>query len=170
MKAFSNPGYMLAFARIEVRVAYTAFLVLVVIGMLTMGAFQVGHIGPLPSDIATYFLGGERAGVMTFPKAYREMVELTHAHAFVMGLVYLVLAHLLIATTAPPFVKKWAVIGGFAGLVGDVVGVWLIRYVSPRFAYGQVGAWAAEWVSFVAFVYYPMRDMWFASEDDGDDD
>ncbi|MGH7893018.1 MAG: hypothetical protein ACREQL_00015 [Candidatus Binatia bacterium] len=169
MKAFTNPGYMLAVARIEVRLAYTAFLALTVIGMVTMGVFQWGHISPAPSDVAAYFLGGERAGVMTFPKGFRELVELTHAHAFVMGVVYLILAHLIIATTAPAAVKKWAVIVGFAGLVGDVVGVWLIRYVSPLFAYTQIGAWVAEWVSFGVFVYYPLRDMWVPG-DDGDED
>ena len=166
MKAFSNPGYMLANARLEVRLAYTGFLVLIVIGMTTMGIFQWGHVGPWPADIAIYFRGGERAGAMVFPKAFRELVELTHAHAFVMAAVYLVLAHLIIATTAPTRVKLWAVAGGFAGLLGDVLGVWLIRYVSAWFAYTQVLAWTAEWMSFGLLVYYPLRDMWFFPDDE----
>jgi len=169
MKAFSNPAFMLANARLEVRLAYTGFLALTLIGMATMGTFQLVHVGPTPSDIAIYIRGGERAGAMVFPKPFRELVELTHAHAFVMGGLYLILAHLIIATTAPPAVKRWSVIGGFAGLVGDVAGVWLIRYVSPLFAWTQLGAWAAEWASFAVFVYYPLRDMWFYREPDDDD-
>lgn len=170
MKAFTNPGYLLAFARLEVRIAYTGFLVLVTIGMATMAVFQCVHVGPTPSRIVVHFLGGERDGVMTFAKPFRELVELTHAHAFVMGLVYLVLAHLIFATTAPAAVKRWAVILGFGGLCADVVGVWLIRYVTPLFAWTQLAAWAAEWAGFGAFVYYPIRDMWFFTDDDGDDD
>lgn len=168
MKAFSNPGYMLAFVRVEVKLAYTAFLMLIVIGMLTTGAFQWGYVGPFPADVAIYFRGGERAGAMMFPKSFRELVELTHFHAFGMGAVYLVLAHLIIATTAPAWVKQWSVVVGGVGLAGDLVGVWLIRYVSPLFAYPQVLCWFAQWASFGAFVYYPVRDMWFVGgEDDG---
>ena len=168
MKAFSNPGYMLANARIEVRLAYTGFLALTMIGMATMAVFQLGYVGPSPSAIAAYFLGGERDGVMLFAKPLRELVALTHAHAFVMSVVYLILAHLIIATTAPAVVKKWSVILGFGGLVGDVAGVWLIRYVSPLFAYSQIVSWLAEWAGFVAFVYYPLRDMWFFEDEDDD--
>jgi hypothetical protein len=169
MKAFSNPAYMLSNARLEVRIAYTGFLTLVVIGMVTMAVFQLGHVGPWPADIAVHFRGGERDGAMVFPKSARELVELTHAHAFVMAVVYLILAHLVIATTAPPRAKLWSVVIGFAGLAGDVVGPWLIRYVSAAFAYLQLMAWIGEWGGFAVLIYYPLRDMWFATAG-GDDD
>lgn len=169
MKAFSNPAYMLANARLEVRIAYTGFIALVIVGMATMAGFQLAHVGPLPADIATHFRGGERGGAMVFAKDARELIELTHAHAFVMGTVYLVLAHLIIATTAPPRMKLWSVAGGFGGLAADVLGPWLVRYVAAGFAYLQLGAWIAEWASFAVLVYYPLRDMWFFT-DDGDDD
>jgi hypothetical protein len=168
MKAFSNPAYMLANARLEVRLAYTGFLVLVLIGLVTMGVFEWLHVGPWPADIAIHFRGGERDGAMVFAKGARELVELTHAHAFVMGTVYLILAHLIIATTAPPRVKVWSVAAGFGGLAGDVVGVWLIRYVSALFAYTQLVAWIAQWGSLLVLVYYPLRDMWFFQDVDDD--
>jgi len=169
MKAFSNPAYMLANARLEVRLAYTGFLVLVLIGLATIAVFECVHIGPWPADIAIHFRGGERAGAMVFPKAFRELVELTHAHAFVMGGTYLILAHLIIATTAPPRVKIWSVAVGFGGLVADVIGVWLIRYVSALFAYTQLAAWIAQWGSVLVLVYYPLRDMWFFDDTNDDD-
>ena len=75
---------------------------------------------------------------MTFPKTLRELVELTHFHAFIMGVVYLVLAHLVLATSAPELVKRVAIVLALVGLVGDLVGVWLIRYVSGVFAWAQV--------------------------------
>jgi hypothetical protein len=168
MKSFSNPAYMLANARLEVRVAYTGFLILVMIGLVTTAVFQLVHIGPLPSDVAMHFRGGERDGVMLFPKAFRELIELTHAHAFVMGGVYLILAHLIIATTAPAAAKLWSVVGAFTGLVGDVVGVWLIRYVSARFAYIQVLCWVLQWASLLVLVFYPLRDMWLYESPDDD--
>jgi hypothetical protein len=161
MRVFGASGYLLSDARVDVRLAYTGFLVLAAIGMATMAMLQWVHIGPTPGNIATYFRGGEREGAMTFPKTVRELVELTHFHAFIMGVVYLVLAHLVVATSAPDLVKRVAIILAFVGLVGDLVGVWLIRYVSGAFAWAQLGFWIAEWVGFSAFVYFPMREMWF---------
>jgi hypothetical protein len=98
---------------------------------------------------------------MTFAKSFRELIEVTHFHAFVMGLVYMVLAHLLIATRAPTIMKRVAIVGGFTGLLGDLAAPWLVRYVAAGFAYLQLAAWAILWASIAVFVYYPLRDMWF---------
>ena len=134
---------------------------LAVIGFATMAAFQLGHIGPTPADIAAYYRGGERAGAMTFAKTFRELVEVTHFHAFIVGVVYLVLAHLFLATSAPEWVKRAGVIVTFAGLAGDMLRIWLIRYASAAFAYTQVLFWGLEWAGFAALVLYPLREMWF---------
>jgi hypothetical protein len=161
MRVFGSSGYLLSETRIEVRLVYTGFLVLAVIGLATMALLQWRHIGPTPGAIATYFRGGERDGAMAFPKTFRELVELTHFHAFIMGIVYLVLAHLVLATSASEVVKRVAIVLTLVGLVGDLVGVWLIRYVSGAFAWAQVLFWVAEWAGFSVFVYYPLREMWF---------
>lgn len=168
MRAFGATGYLIGNARLEVRLVYTAFLVLVGVGMLTMALMQFGHVGPWPSEIAIYYRGGERDGAMAFGKTFRELIELTHFHSFIMGTLYLIMAHLLIATTAPDAVKRAAIIGGFVGLFGDIVGVWLIRYVSGAFAYWQLASWLLEWGSFGAFWFYPLRDMWFGGGSNGD--
>lgn len=163
MRAFGASSYLLSEARLEVRLVYSGFLLLTLVGFLTVAAFQLKHVGPTPADIAVYYRGGERGGTMTFAKSFRELVEVTHFHAFVMAIVYLILAHLLIATRAPEAVKRVAIGAGFVGLVGDLVGAWLIRYVAAGFAYLQVGFWLAEWVAFAAFVFFPMREMWFGN-------
>jgi hypothetical protein len=160
VRAFSNSGYLLGNARLEVRLVYTGFLVLVSFGLATMAVSQVGYYGLSPSAIAVAVRGGERAGVMVFEKTFRELIELTHFHAFSMGVVYLILAHLMVATRAPGWVKQGAIVLGFAGLTGDIVGLWLVRYVSARFAWLELAAWAAEWFAFVSFVIFPVWDMW----------
>jgi hypothetical protein len=161
MRAFVANGYQLRAARLEIRIVYTGFLILVIIGMLTMVAFQLRHIGPTPAAIAAHYRGGEHGGEMTFPKTFREIVEVTHFHAFTMGLVYLVLAHLFIATPVRPTLKRVLVVLAFAGLAGDLVSPWLVRYVSAAFAYVQLVSWAAEWIGFGAFVGVPIVEMWF---------
>ena len=60
MRVFGASGYLLSDARVDVRLAYTGFLVLAAIGMATMAMLQWVHIGPTPGNIATYFRGGER--------------------------------------------------------------------------------------------------------------
>src|SRR5262249_57635800 len=70
MRAFGSPGYLLSDARLEVRLVYTGFLVLALVGMATMALFQVKAIGPGPNRIAGHFRGGERNGPMTFRKTF----------------------------------------------------------------------------------------------------
>lgn len=160
MKTFAMNGYRLRSASVEVRLVYSAFLGLVTIGLLTMATFQLYHIGPTPGRVAAYYRGGERAGELTFPKTFRELVEVTHFHSFTMGLVYLVLAHLFIATPVPPSRKRALITLGAAGLAGDLLAPWLTRYLSGGFAYAQLAAWGAEWIGFGAFVGVPIAEMW----------
>lgn len=162
MRAFGANGYLLRDARVEVRLIYTGFLLLAFVGMLSMAAFQLYHIGPTPGRAAAYYRGGEIGGELTFPKTFRQLVEVTHFHAFIMGVVYLVLAHLFVATPVRAEVKRALIVVAFAGLTGDLVSPWLIRYVSAAFAYLQVGSWAAEWIGFGAFVCVPIGEMWFS--------
>jgi hypothetical protein len=161
MRAFGANGYLLRDARLEVRLVYTAFLLFVALGMLTTAAFQLRHIGATPSRVAAYYRGGERGAEMAFPKTFRELVEVTHFHSFVMGIVYLVLAHLFIATTVRPALKRGCIVLAFAGLAGDLMAPWLIRYLSATFAYALLVSWLAEWVGFGAFVCVPIGEMWF---------
>lgn len=164
MRSFAANGYRLRDASREVRLVYSGFLALVVVGLVTLGALQVLQIGATPERIAAYYRGGTTGGEMAFAKTFRELLELTHFHAFVMGLVYLVLAHLFLATDAPAAARRVVVLVSAAALVTDLAAVWLIRYLSAGFAYVQLAAWAAQWVGYAAFVYYPLRDMWI---DDG---
>jgi hypothetical protein len=162
MRTFGASGYLLRDARLEIRLVYTGFLLLVLVGMGTMAAFQVHHIGPTPSAVAAYYRGGEVGGQMTFPKTFRELVEVTHFHSFIMGVVYLVLAHLFVATPLRAAVKQRFIVLAFAGLAGDLIAPWLIRYGAVGFAYLQVAAWVAEWIGFGAFVFVPIGEMWFS--------
>ena len=164
MRAFASSGYLLRDARLEVRLVYTAFLMLVLVGMLSMAVFELYHIGPTPSRVAAYYRGGERGTEMAFAKTLRELVEVTHFHSFIMGVVYLVLAHLYIATAVRPALKRAVIVLAFAGLLGDLVSPWLIRYAAGAFAYLQLASWLAEWAGFGAFIVVPVVEMWFSGE------
>jgi hypothetical protein len=160
------PGYLLRHARVEMRLVYTAFLALTLLGMATVAAFQLVHVGPTPARIAAYYRGGSRGDGMAFTKTFRELVEVTHFHTFTMSVAYLILAHLLLCTAASERVKRIGISAGFLGLLGDLLSVWLIRYGSPAFAYLQLASWAGQWVSYATFVYCPVREMWFEHADE----
>lgn len=166
MKPFANRYYRLRDARVEVRLVYTGFLLFVVVGMATMAAFQLHHIGPWPADVAAYYRGGERAGQMTFAKTFRELVEVTHFHTFIMGTVYLIVAHLFLATGISARVQRLAILVSFAGLFGDILSPWLICYVSAGFAYLEVASWLAEWIGLATLMIVPIAEMWFVGVPD----
>jgi len=161
VRAFGSGNYLLSDARLEVKLAYTGFLLLAAVGFASTAVFQLFHVGPTPALIAIHFRGGERGDVMVFAKTARELMEATHFHAFTMGLVYLVLAHLLLATTASERVKRVAVVVGLVAFAGDLVGGWLVRYGGAAFAPLLLACWIGQWAAFGAYVYFPMREMWF---------
>jgi hypothetical protein len=123
---------------------YGAFLLLVIPGFLSQLGFEVGRIGLSPAAIAAYYRGSESGDVMTFPKTFGQLLEVTHAHAFVMGVVFLILAHLFVATSVGARVKAIVLLVTFAGTVGDLAGPWLVRYGAAWCAWIVLAAWIAQ--------------------------
>lgn len=74
------------------RLVYTAFLVLTAAGLLTAALLHGDGMGVGADAAAAYWRGDEAA--MTYPKSYRQLLELTHFHLFTEPVTFLVLAHL----------------------------------------------------------------------------
>lgn len=171
MKVFSNRGYRIATARSEVKVVYSIFLLLAAVGLATMVILESGRIGLSTTGIATHFLGGDYGEEMRFARGFGELVEVTHFHAFVMGSVYLILAHLLVATDVPPWLCWSTIFGTGAALLGDLVAPWLIRYASASFSGVLLASWVVEWLGLGVMIGVPLAQMWHAQPvvDDEDD-
>jgi hypothetical protein len=160
MRDFASVGFQLSRARREMKVIYTGFLVLVGLGLCTNGLFQFIHIGPTVHRVATYYRGGTLGPAMVFPKTFIQLLELTHFHTFIMGVIFVILAHLLVATRLASAVKT-ALIGlAFAGSLGDVASYWLIRYLSPLFALLQLLSWVGMWLGYGGMIVVALWDMW----------
>src|SRR5215831_63480 len=106
MREFGKGQFSLRDAPRPLRLIYAGFLLLAGLGLLTQVAFQVGRIGLTPHAIASYYRGSEgteggERDVMTFAKTFGQLVEVTHAHAFVMAVVFLIVAHLFVSTSIP---------------------------------------------------------------------
>ena len=144
MREFGKGQFRLSQAPRALRLIYGGFLVLVGIGLVTQLAFQFGRIGITPAAVAGYYRGSETGTVMTFPKSFWQLVELSHAHAFTMGVVFLVLAHLGVAAPAPRPLKTVALWAAFAGTLGDLTSPWLVRYVAAGCAWIAIASWLVQ--------------------------
>lgn len=108
---------------------------------LTDFALYFAKMGLTPASVRAYYLGSEE----TFRPArtYQSMLEVTHMHLPMMGMVVLLVTHLLIFA---PFRDrtKYLFIGATFGsaLVNEGAG-WLTRFVDPGFAALKVAGFLA---------------------------
>ena len=158
MKSFSRSGYRIVNASFETKLIYSFFLLFTVAGFVTIGLYQCRIIGWGVEAVVAYYQGNEAA--MMFPKAFLQLLEVSHAHAFIMGIIYLTLAHILVATRLGRAWKLFLVIGGFVVTFLDLIGPWLLRYGDASWAIGLIATWLGLWVIYAAYVVIPLVDMW----------
>jgi hypothetical protein len=84
--------------------------------------------------------------------SFAELVEITHAHAFTMAVIFLVLAHLGVSAPAPRPLKTAALIAAFAGTIGDLASPWLVRYVAAGCAWIAIASWSAQGLGNLALI------------------
>lgn len=158
MKDFSSRGFRIAASSAEVKVAYTGFLVFAFIGYLTLVLIGFLRIGPGYQDIVTHYRGAEAEEA--FPRAFGQMLEEVHFHAFIEGVTLLVLAHLFVATSVARGLKLAVILLAFGSTLTDLACPWLIRYVSPAFALLQMTAWIVMGMTALALITVPIYEMW----------
>ncbi len=161
MRDFARAGFSLRQARRDVKLVYTGFLLFVAMGFTTNALVQLVRIGPTLHRIAAYYRGGELGQAMAFPKTFGELLELTHFHAFIMGVVFLILAHLCLATRLAPWLKALLILLACFSSLGDLASYWLIRYLSPAWALLQLLSWAGMWVGYGGMILVSLWEMWW---------
>src|SRR5207253_2607296 len=102
--------------------------------------------------VAAYYRGGEDATVMTFPKTFGQLLEVTHAHAFMMAVIFLILAHLFAATSTSGALRAIVLGVAFAGMLGNLAAPWLTRYGAAWCAWILLFSWAAQGAGSVLMV------------------
>ena len=160
MKNFATPSFRLRDASFEIRLVYTLFLLLILAGLVTTWFFQFQRIGISYERIVVYYLGGEIGGQMFFAKNPNALLEETHFHAFSMSVVFLILAHLFMATSLSRGAKLFFILTTFFSHVFDMGGSWLTRMVSPMFAYLLIFSWVGLWLGYAGMILVPLYEMW----------
>ena len=91
------------------------------------------QIGFNYSSIAEFYLGNEE----TFrpPKSYIGLLEEAHFHFFSMAILLVTLTHLVLFTSISSGWKLTLILVSFISTFFEITSSWMIRYLSPYFAY-----------------------------------
>lgn len=95
-------------------------------------------IGFSYSSVVEYYRGSEEG--FRPPKSYLGLLEEAHFHFFSMGIILVTLNHLLLFASVKSTIKAVVIVSSFLSALGDIAGGWLIRFVSPSFAYLKIAS------------------------------
>ena len=96
-----------------------------------------------------------------FPKSYKEILEITHVHAFTIPLIIFVMSRILSMTLIRDWIKITIYSVGFAGIIMNLSGPWLVRFKSDVFSISLIASYFLLGICFTALISIPMYEMWF---------
>ncbi len=96
------------------------------------------QIGFSYDSVVEYYRGSEAN--FRPPKSYLGMLEEAHFHFFSMAVILVTLNHLILFTALGNVWKLLLIVSSFLSALGDIMGGWLIRYVSADFAYLKIAS------------------------------
>jgi hypothetical protein len=98
---------------------------------------------------------------LAFPKSYRELLEVTHTHIFSMPIVVFVLSRILAMTHTREGLKITIYGVSFLGIILNLSAPWLIRYACHHFVVLSLISHVCLILSFGAYIFIPLYEMWF---------
>ena len=126
------------------------FLGYIALLWVSNGMMYFHKMGLNPESVVEYYLGSEEK--FTQPKSYQSLLEVTHFHLFAMGLLIVTLTHLLLFTPLATYLKVWLSGLTYLSAVADELAGWLVRFVSPSFAWFKIGAFVTLEFSLAALL------------------
>jgi hypothetical protein len=153
-----NTRFRLRDADRHIRLVYTLFLLLMLVGFAFSFFWAHSMTGLSPQGIADHYRGSDA----TFgePMSFRELAEITHFHLFTMPVVFMILVHVLYLTTTSNRIKVSMTWAAFGGVMLDLLSPWLIRYVSPVFILTMLTGDLLMLLSFLVMLAIPLYELW----------
>lgn len=99
-----------------------------------------------------------------FPKSYREILEITHVHAFMIPLIIFVMSRILSMTKIKEGAKITVYSSAFAGTIMNLSSPLLIRFKSDIFTISLIASYLILGLCFIAFISLPIYEMWFKND------
>ena len=140
------------------------FLVFVALLWVTNALLYFAKMTLNPASVVAYYLGNEAA--FTQPRSYQGLLEITHFHLFAMGILVLTMTHLLLFVPIANRHKAWIVSIAFTTALADEASGWLVRFVSPAFAYLKVAAFVGLEAVLAFMVGAVLWAIWTAQPND----
>lgn len=148
------------------KLAFSFFILFILLGLFSSIALYHQQFNFSSTTAADYYQGnrGEKnVDKFYVKKSYRELLEVTHFHVFIMPVVYLALVHLYFLSPQPELEKNLITVLAFGGLLLEVATPWLVRYGSSAWSYlfwgsGLTITLTTLWMSLVCYRY-----LWFDS-------
>lgn len=107
-------------------------------------------IGFSYQSIVDYYRGSEES--FREPKSYLGLLEESHFHFFSMAIILVTLNHLILFSKIKNVWKLIIILASYTSAFGDICAGWLIRYISPSFAYLKLGSLIVLQISFAALL------------------
>ncbi len=85
-----------------------------------------------PASVVSYYNGSDAD--FRPPRSTASMLEVSHMHLPMMGMVLLFLTHLVIFVPLPRAARVTFIVGTFVSALLEEGAGWLVRFVSPSFA------------------------------------
>jgi len=102
------------------------------------------------ASVTEYYLGSEEKFLE--PRSYQGMVEVSHFHLFAMGILLMTLTHLMLFVPLSSGVKIVLIVVPFGAALLDEGSGWLVRFVSPVFAYAKIAGFLVLEASLAALM------------------
>jgi len=102
------------------------------------------------ASVTEYYLGSEEKFLE--PRSFQGMVEVSHFHLFAMGILLMTLTHLMLFVPLSPGVKIVLIVVPFGAALLDEGSGWLVRFMSPVFAYAKITGFLLLQVSLAALM------------------
>jgi hypothetical protein len=144
-------GEFIGKSRLLQIILYSSLLYLAVLWVTGL-LLYVDKLGFTYDAVAGYYLGSEEK--FTNPVSYRGLLEVTHFHFFAYGMILLLLNHLATAANIPGSLKLFFILLSSASGVANISVGWLVRYVSPFFAYLKIGSFVTFQLSFLTLLVF----------------
>ncbi len=96
-----------------------------------------------------------------FPKTYREILEITHVHAFTMPLIIFVMSRILSMTLIRNWIKITIYSTAFVAIIMNLSGLWLVRFKSDVFSISIIISYFLLGICYIALISIPIHEMWF---------
>ena len=136
---------------------------LYVIGLwLTNALLYFSKMGLTAVSVIDYYLGSEERFLS--PRSYQGLLEVSHFHLFAMGMLLLVLTHLILFVPLRNSTKAWLIIVPFFAAILDEGAGWLVRFVSPNFAYAKIAGFLLLEASLAVLVAVSLWSVFAGSQ------